>query len=194
MNKTRRFNIIMVVAVAMIAIMSIGYALFASTLTIGASGEIKGKWGVAFNTESFTATGSATDKEGSPSVSRSSVQFNVDFAKPGDSKTYVFTVENTGNIDAILEEVNLVADSANSPEISFEYTVKNGNDIIVSNTDENISSSVAGLTNTTGSHTVTVTITYVSSDSQMDTSDPNFATTANYTLNLTYVQASAIAS
>lgn len=127
----RSKNFVIGALLCAIIIMSVGYALISSTLTINATGKIEADWDVHFKdndvTTSFVNASNAKDSdqaEIAPTASGLTASFTALLEKPGSSATYTFTVENTGTIDAELTSLT-GADTANTAEpnaIKFEVT------------------------------------------------------------------------
>ena len=134
----RSKNFVIGALLCAIIIMSVGYALISSTLTINATGKIEADWDIHFKendvTTSFVNASNAKDSESTeikPTASGLTASFTALLEKPGSSATYTFTVENTGTIDAELTSLTGVdeANTADPNAIKFEVTgmtAKNG--------------------------------------------------------------------
>jgi len=99
----KKKNIIIGGLLALIFVMSVGYAAFASNLTINGTANTS-SWIIKItNIREKTHTGGA-DTENT-SFTDLSASFSSTLTQPGDSITYEVTVENQGNIDASLKKV-----------------------------------------------------------------------------------------
>lgn len=114
-------KIIILTIFAAIFVMAVGYAAFATELTVNGGAEIVGQWKVEITgIEATTVNGTAV--AGTPSYDATSVTFDADLKKPGDSVVYTITVKNTGSIDAALDDVSFVEQVDGSPAIVYEHT------------------------------------------------------------------------
>ena len=112
----KRDSIIIILAILILAI-AVGYAALSQTLTINGTANITTDWKVIITqiaASSSNETNGATDKV-TPTYTDTTATFNVDLAYPGATASYVITVENQGNIDALLDSIEGVTE-ANSAE------------------------------------------------------------------------------
>ena len=110
----RDLNLLLIVAVVLIAGIGIGYAALSTTMTI-TFGDVTQSvltWNVGFDTTgspiSGTAAGtSATGRTcGTATVTATTVTVaDSQLSKPGDKCTYALTIKNTGTIPAILSTI-----------------------------------------------------------------------------------------
>ncbi len=182
MGKIKNVNLIAILAIVLVAFMTVGYAYVNNDIT-NANAKIQKSWNVGFNTEEYTSSGTGQDVAG-PVISKNNVKFQVNFANPGDYKTYTFEVLNTGNINAILDNVKVISDLNNSGKLNFNYTIYKGENIITSNAVPTIDKQYNHLYRNYGTNTVEVTISYNSSEGE----EVSEAIVANYELDLTYTQ------
>jgi uncharacterized membrane protein len=153
-----------------IVVMAVGYAAFATTLTINGNATISGKWDVEITGIESAVTGTAN--AGSPSFTTTTATFDATLVKPGDSATYTVTVENKGNIDAKLSDITLTPQEVSdggSDAILYEIVSQPAKDSVLA----------AGDTTT-----VEVKVSYDSTATTVPTS-----TTRTFTGTLEYVQA-----
>ena len=114
MRDRKKRNIVIEVLCCLLVFMGIGYAILSQTLTINGIGNIKGKWDVEItDMKLINIAGKA--EEVSSSFTDTSAVFAAKLYLPGDSIEYEVTVENKGNIDALLKSItptttNKVAD------------------------------------------------------------------------------------
>jgi len=99
----KKKNMIIGGLLALIFLMSVGYAAFASNLTITGTANTS-SWIIKItNIREKTHTGGADTVN--TSFTDLSASFSSTLTQPGDSITYEVTVENMGNIDASLKKV-----------------------------------------------------------------------------------------
>ena len=183
MDESKKKNILIGGLLAIVLVMAVGYAAFATTLTINGTATITSNWNVYI--ESITAgtpTGGALDvpydsstaTDGTHKVSDTVAQFKTTLVSPGDSLTYTVVVKNSGTIPAALQSIawadpSVATGDASSP-IEYSYEWASGED-----------GNVAANNDTA---TLYVTVTYKSIANQ---GDPTTKTKAA-TLTLNYVQ------
>ncbi len=146
--------------------MAAGYAAFKSQLTINGTSNITSDWKVLItDIQSKTLSGDAADAE-VPSHTETTATFKTNLVSPGDSMQYTVTVENRGNIDAVLKTLSKT-DSSNDA-IIFEITGIEQGDTLKSH----------------NSTTFNVTVTY---NPEITNQPDNI--TSDLTITLDYVQA-----
>ena len=107
MNKRRKNNIIIASLCAVVVLMGIGYAAFASQLNITGTSNITSNWDVRITNIESELNG-ATDLE-EPTYDNTNgmyASFHTGLQKPGDYALYTITIENSGDIDARIEKIN----------------------------------------------------------------------------------------
>ena len=128
MNRTQKSW--MIIGLCLIVLfMAIGYASFATDLTITGSSNITSTWDVRITdikVKSFT--GSATKAEEPAVTSNTTATFKTNLVSPGDSMTYTVTVANEGDISARLDDMTI--SDENNPAILFQITGINENDVL----------------------------------------------------------------
>ena len=177
-----KINFVSIFAIFVVATLTVGY-VFVSGNMYKVSAGLQKSWDVSFDKNNYTSSGAGVDGNG-PTISDNSIDFNVVFTNQGEYKSYVFSVLNTGNINAILKKVEVISSSENSDYLDFSYVVYKDNDIITSSTKNSFNETVNHLYRTAGVNTVEVTIMYRNFDEQIE----NQLVTANYKLALTYEQ------
>ena len=109
---------ILLIAVISVASLSIAYAALSETLTISGSGTINAAdWDISItNAADYTnkATGDATFT--TPTVSGTTISYNVTMKKPGDSVTLYFDVKNSGEVNGKITSI------INSPPVCTSET------------------------------------------------------------------------
>lgn len=163
-------NKILVIALVVVGLASVGYAAYTQTLAINGTGTANASWNVKItNIVRASATG-VTDAT-APSYTDTSATFNANLAYPGATATYNVTVTNGGSIPAKLNSItDLTATNAAAPTY-ITYAV--------SGVTAGTTTLAAGATNT-----VQVTVTWDAA-SNPDTSTGN---SKSATINLGYVQ------
>ena len=101
--KNKKYLLIFILLLA-ISIMAIGYASFATSISIMGTATINGEWDVRITIiETIQTTGKANP--GEPTFSNTTINFNAELYEPGDEIKYKITIANLGNINAKLDDV-----------------------------------------------------------------------------------------
>mgnify|MGYP006070073355 CR=1 FL=1 len=164
---TRQRNYIILGLCSILLIMAAGYAAFSSRLTINGTSNISSEWKVLItDIQSSVLAGAATDAE-EPSHTETTATFKANLVSPGDSMQYDVTVENQGDIDAVLESIDV--NTSDNEAILFETTgIKRGDKLLSDESDiltvivtynSEITDQPSNL-----NATVTVTLNYVQDD------------------------------
>ena len=96
--------------------MAIGYALLAQELTINGNASIDSTWKVEItNITQKEINGGVTEK--SKSYTATTANFDIGFTQPGDYVVYDIEVTNSGTLDAVISNINVVTD--NNPAIIY---------------------------------------------------------------------------
>lgn len=119
MKKTK--NIIIITLLIMILLMAVGYATFVTQLNIKGTAEIVGEWDVRITNVEAVDVSEGCDG-GTPEFTNTTVTFDAKLAKPGDSISYLVTIENLGTIDAVLSNIVYKELDNGSPAILYETT------------------------------------------------------------------------
>lgn len=135
-KKSKTQNTTIIALIAAIVFMSIGFAAYATTLTIGGSNNVtvrKASWDIHWAGKSGASpaeTGTVTETKGAAlgevtRASDTSVTFTATLVKPNDE--YEFTVDavNAGTFDANLTSVVLSDASAHSDYLTYTVTYDN---------------------------------------------------------------------
>ena len=104
-----------------IIIMSIGYASFATNLSIQGTSQITGQWDIRITDVTVQEASPGSDP-GAPTFTNTSVSFDAKLAKPGDSIAYLVTIQNNGSIDAELGGIVFIEEIEGSDAISYTLT------------------------------------------------------------------------
>ncbi|MBR3199182.1 MAG: hypothetical protein IKG27_04120 [Bacilli bacterium] len=133
--EARHKNILIGVLLGLVLIMAVGYAAFASNLTINGTSNISTSWNVHIKTitPSAIASGTYANNETTYTSAGSikhevidayTAEFSAILLSPSESVTYTVVVENTGTIDATLNGITF-SDSTmgqNNPTDAILYT------------------------------------------------------------------------
>lgn len=169
----KKKNFVIGALLAAIVLMSVSYAVLAQTLTINGTANITASWDVGITGIAPGTLTGATNK--SATFDSASATFAVDLEYPGATATYNITIENGGNLNAVLKSISGV-DTANSAEPSaIQYTV----------TGVTVNSTLAA----DATATAVVTATWVADPSGKDTIPATTTKTATITFN--YEQATS---
>ena len=99
--------------------MSVAYAAFATQITINGTAEIIGVWNVKITGIDVSFVSDGCDA-GTPQFTDSTVTFDAKLVKPGDSITYLITVENNGTFDAKLSNAIFTPEENGSTAIIYK--------------------------------------------------------------------------
>ena len=162
---TKQRNYIILGLCSILLVMAAGYAAFRTQLTINGTSNISSEWKVLItDIQSSVLAGAATDAE-EPSHTETTATFKTNLVSPGDSMQYDITVENQGDIDAVLESIDV--NTSDNEAILFETTgIKRGDKLLPDESD-----------------ILTVTVTY---NPEITDQPSNLNATVTVTLN--YVQ------
>lgn len=169
-----------------ILFMTVGFAVFASTLTINGTATVSpSKWSVHYVTNTYAeSTGSVAAD--STNITNTDVTYSVTLAKPGDFYEFTINVINDGTFDAVLKALTMTSlTTAQSKYLTYTVTY-DGTDYSASASNLSLSLPCTSGSNT---KTVKVRVTYVQPENSSDLP----ADAVNVTLNasLDYEQSQA---
>jgi len=108
--ETKNKNALIGGLLAVVFVMAVGYAAFATTLNINGTANITSSWDV--HIKSITAVNGGTGRDESAAnnittevTDNDTVEFTANLLAPGDSVTYTIEVENGGSLGAKLESI-----------------------------------------------------------------------------------------
>lgn len=186
-NNTKTY--IIVGLCALLAVLSVGYAVFSTQLTINATGNIKGKFEVYITGVRASESQGFKNSEGVetppvPSVDGTTdeITFDVNLTSPGDYVTYDITVTNSGNLDAFVDTVEKEI-KLYKVEGTTETEVTSANPPILFTVENDATGADSVIAKDGGTKTIKVTVAY---DSTV-TSQPQY-TKSTITLKLNYKQ------
>ena len=171
MNKHRNYknnkSILIGGLLAVIVIMAVGYAAFASSLKISGTSNISTTWDVEITDITTSNKVGSASVSGTPEHSGLTASFNTNLVLPGDSITYNIKVENKGNLNAKLNKITLKKD--NNPAILFETSGIKEGDVLKQGAYTTLSVKVTYSNSVTSQPTnldasLTVTLDFVQSD------------------------------
>ena len=106
MRDRKKRNIIIGALCCLLVFMGLGYAILSQTLNISGIARMQGNWNVRItNMELLSENKTGRAEEVSHSFTDTTATFTADLYMPGDSIEYRVTVENQGNIDALLKSI-----------------------------------------------------------------------------------------
>ena len=106
MRDRKKRNILIGTLCSLLVLMGIGYAILSQTLNISGIANMRGNWNVKItNMELLDKNKTGRAEEVSHSFTDITATFEANLYMPGDSIEYRVTVENQGNIDAILKSI-----------------------------------------------------------------------------------------
>ena len=166
LNRTQR-NYIIIGLCMILVIMGVGYAAFQSQLKITGTSNITSNWSVKIiDIQSSVLSGQASDTS-APTHTDLTATFQTKLVSPGDAMKYDITVENQGNIDAYLNNIQI--NTSDNEAIIFETSgIKERDALLKGSTDvltvivrynSNITSQPGNLNSS-----ITVTLDYAQSD------------------------------
>ena len=122
MNRNRQNrNILIGMLVVAVLVMTTGYAAFGSNLNIVGTATTK-DWKVDITSISEgVASGTARNVD-TPDFNATTASFNVVLVKPGDSMEYDITISNTGNINAVVDSIDVAGDTTATEGIKYTVT------------------------------------------------------------------------
>ena len=168
-----------------ILFMSVGFATYATNLTINGTTTFgQSKWSVHFDTTPAnfqTTTGSQTV---SKTLGETSITYSTSLNAPGEFAEFTVPIINDGTFDATLKAINMTAPSQTYVKYKVWY---NGTEYSASNTSLNIDLSHTSPNNTVP---VKVRVEYVQPEtsSELPTTD---AVNVNLSVSFDYVQKTA---
>ena len=136
MSKYQKKNLLIGGLLAIVVLMGIAYAAFASNLTITGTGSVSSNWCIGFDStrasdyEATAGISGGTVPTGSMSFSgdscstsfKTTASLNASFKQPGDKIEYTLTIGNKGTLAAAIESINVDGDSVTS-----DTTITKGN-------------------------------------------------------------------
>ena len=106
MKDRKKRNIIIGALCSLLVFMGIAYAILSQTLNISGTANMKGNWSVKItNMKLLEANKTGRAENVSNTFTNTTASFEANLWMPGDSIEYEVTVENQGNIDAVLKDI-----------------------------------------------------------------------------------------
>ena len=123
LSNFQKKNLIIGGLMAVVLVMVVGYAAFASSLKISGTSNISTSWNISITDVSTSNKVGSASVSGTPEYGGLSASFSTNLVLPGDSITYDIKVENKGNLNAKLNKITL--DKTDNPVILFETSHHN---------------------------------------------------------------------
>ncbi|MBQ7137164.1 MAG: hypothetical protein IJO43_04240 [Bacilli bacterium] len=180
-------NLVIGLLCAVVCIMAVAYAAFATTLNVNGTATIASNWDVHISNISCKATpveGGTTDAEAvTKSFGATTAQFNMKFFQPGDSAECVVTITNSGTLDAKVSTIETIITDANNNTNKTDETLTLESDAI----RYNLSGIVEGTTLAAGqTNTYTISAEFFDVANGQTPSEDQLSKTV--TVNVTYEQ------
>lgn len=105
----KKKNVIIATLCAAVLLMTIVYSAFKSNISIITTGNITSNWLIEITSIESQFTGEAYNIS-TPSYTGTNASFNAGLVKPGDKVIYTITVKNIGDIDAIIDKIDIVTE------------------------------------------------------------------------------------
>ena len=99
-------RIIILILILSVFLIPTCYAILKTDIIVGGSAKITGNWDVKIKDITLTSICDGCTAS-NPNFSDIHSSFDVSLVKPGDSVTYEITIENTGNIDAVFDTIDI---------------------------------------------------------------------------------------
>lgn len=180
-------NIVIVMLSIAVLVMSVGFALSDIDLTLTGDTTVKSSsWNVQFKSDSFTANSGSVEAT-TYNIATDEVTFSVELAEVGDIFDYNIVVENLGNFDAYLKQIELSDISAHSNYLSFEV-LYNGK-TYSSTTNSILEADAATLVAKTGTESINIVAKYLKPTDAANLPSSNQSVTL--TVKLTYAETTA---
>lgn len=182
-NKSTQVIVIAFLSLA-ILFMTVGFALFASQLTINGTATVNpSKWSVHYVTNSYAeSTGSVAAT--STNITNTDVTYAITLDKPGDFYEFTINVINDGTFNATLTALTM-STLTTAQQKYLTYTVTyDGTDYTASNSSLALS---LPYTNGSNTKTVKVRVAYIQPENSADL--PQSAVNVTLTASLDYEQA-----
>ena len=118
--ESKHKNILIGGLIAIVAIMAIGYAAFATQLNVNGTANVTSSWDVHIKditpgtAEAGTLTGTAKNVSVSVDESGLTATFQAQLESPGDSITYDVVIENSGSLPAKVSDIVFNQGSTNA--------------------------------------------------------------------------------
>ena len=167
--------VIVLLAVALVA-MSVGFAVFSTTLNFNGEAQVSSSsWRVELDESSYEETEGSVSPSSAPTINTTSMTYNVTLAKPTDFYEFTIDVKNLGTFDANLKSITMSDISTHSNYLKYTVTYK-GQEYTQTTPDLSIP-----LTAGSGVETVKVRVEYIqpADSSQLPSSPQNVTLTTS---------------
>jgi len=110
-------NLVIGILCAVVCVMAVAYAAFATTLNVEGTATIASNWDVRITNISCNSKPVAGGETVAEAVTKSfgdtSATFNMKFFQPGDTASCTVTISNTGTLDAKINTIETIITDAN---------------------------------------------------------------------------------
>lgn len=114
----KKKTMIIIIMCVMILLMGTGYAILSTQLHINGTSNIDSSWNILITNVTSSATGRAYNIS-APTYTATTMTFNVGVKEPGDKMTFTVTVKNNGNVDAILDNIEIINNGSDAIKYSI---------------------------------------------------------------------------
>ena len=115
--------VVVVLAVAVL-IMSVGFAVFSTNLSINGTAQVSSSnWQVEFDESSYEETPGSVSPTSVPTINTTSMTYQVTLAKPTDFYEFTIDVKNLGTFNAQLKSITMtdITEHANYLKYTVTY-------------------------------------------------------------------------
>ncbi len=173
---------------AVVLVMAVGYAAFATQLQINGTANIGSEWDVHIvSITPGTPVNGATNSSATLGENNLSATFETNLVAPGDSLTYTVVVENSGTLPAKLSDIKFEQTQTNTATGTVEgsETAKDNRTIIYSYDQIAVNDVLEPRGSDNNTATFTVTVAY---NPQITSQPAEADKTSTLDMQLTYVQ------
>lgn len=168
-SKRKNKNRGLFIAVLAVLAVGIGFAALQKYLTIDGTASINSNFNVRIGyIETGDITGGAYNKK-DPSYTDTTATFDAAFLAPGDSISYIVDVENSGTMNAKLENMDVNIDD--NENISYEITGIQTGDIIPARAYQEVGDGYSDCSQSSICKQITLKLTYTGESSEITTSN-----------------------
>ena len=120
-RNSQKRNFTVAILTICLCVMAVCYAALTRQLNINGTATVTGVWDIEFTNITSNPTSGASNVTTPSGIGTTSLTFSVELNEPGDKMEYTVTVTNLGNIDAIVESIDLPSNTNQD----IKYTVRN---------------------------------------------------------------------
>lgn len=209
--ESRHKNILIGILLAIVFVMSIGYAAFTQSLNITGTASLDAKWDVHMTENNGSGVTSSVDTDlemnvitsdgqsttGTINVAEGGLTATVSatLVTPGDTVTFRIPIVNEGTINAQLNSLLLSEVDDNDDFEEFRYSTTNGNTATATSNSGNLrftvtAPSTSDILSAGGYTYITIVAEYIDIDIEDGGNENAYGETASLTITMNYVQES----